>query len=664
MVTDDDGDNDKTYEPDSSSNGSSEGEEESISTVPERTRKRKRNEKIWKRKKASTYRNTGLQYKDRNGKEHKAKQVTEYNHRCRYSCNDKFDEEKRLQIFKEYWALGDWNLQTSFIFNAVIPTEVVRKKINVNKNKSVSVQYNLLGVRVCKKFFVKTLDISNRRLDYVIKKKVQGSGAGVSPKDSRGKSQPGNKMPDAKVEEVMNHIRSFPVYASHYSRKKNPNERYLDSSLNLRLMYEKYKEHCIQNDVSIVKESFYRYIFNTKFNYSFKKPSTDTCCKCDLLKTQIENAKTPEEKAVLLSKKELHLRKAQSAVTAKEEAVKQAKNDKTKVVIVFDLQKTLPTPVLSCSKVYYSRQLWTYNLCIHNASTGEATMFMWDESQYSRGCLAIASCILKFIRTLPSTVTQIIAFSDNCGGQNKSSLIVKFWSWVSQCTNIRSVDHKFFVPGHSYNECDRDFGIIEKAKRLNSKEIFIPLHWSQIIAKASKHFVVVKMNDNDFITLDPIMPFFVKDVTGISSFTWLHFRRERPFTLFHCCSLVSETVSFTEMNIAAKNLKKEKSANLNEVALPGLGFNKQKNKIKYAKYVDLQNLLHFIPPVYHDFYHKLPHYKKNQRETDIATRKKNIARNAATSQEAQDALDADDDCQPDKILESEDETFTFNTFLI
>lgn len=93
----------------------------------------------------------------------------------------------------------------------------------------------------------------------------------------------------------------------------------------------------------------------------------------------------------MITKKELPLRKAESARKAKDDAVQLASTDKSMAVIVFDLEKTLPTPLLGCGKVYYSRQLWTYNLCIHNTGSKNATMFMWDNSQFSRGCLAIAS---------------------------------------------------------------------------------------------------------------------------------------------------------------------------------------------------------------------------------------------------------------------------------
>lgn len=63
------------------------------------------------------------------------------------------------------------------------------------------------------------------------------------------------------------------------------------------------------------------------------------------------------KKEAALIQKELHLRTAESAREQVTAAVEEVKNDDSHVAICFDLQKILPSPVLTCSKVYYSRQL-------------------------------------------------------------------------------------------------------------------------------------------------------------------------------------------------------------------------------------------------------------------------------------------------------------------
>lgn len=52
-----------------------------------------------------------------------------------------------------------------------------------------------------------------------------------------------------------------------------------------------------------------------------------------------------------------NLKKAEAAREAKKKSAEAAKTDPSRLAFAFDLQKTLPTPMLTCSKVYYSRQL-------------------------------------------------------------------------------------------------------------------------------------------------------------------------------------------------------------------------------------------------------------------------------------------------------------------
>lgn len=71
-------------------------------------------------------------------------------------------------------------------------------------------------------------------------------------------------------------------------------------------------------------------------------------------------------------------------------------------------------------------------------------------------------------------------------------------SWPSP--ELQSIEQRFFVSGHSYNSCDRSFGLIERQKKI-TESIFVPQHWVNIISQAMKKdpkFTVIEMNREDF----------------------------------------------------------------------------------------------------------------------------------------------------------------------
>lgn len=587
-----------------------------------RSRKRVRCENNWKRKKAKLLRDSGKEYVTLKGKKINGKSPHQFIHSCRFECKD-FSEEERNTICSDFWELESWNLQTAFITGSMQLACPKRIKQDALSHKQTSVTLKLKDKRVCKLFFIKTLDISQKRYDNVLKKRRD---SGVPSTDKRGKHIPSNKTPDDIIESVKQHINSFPKYSSHYSREKNPHTKYLSSDLNLKKMYELFVQSCNDKNIETpVKESYYRQIFNTKFNLSFKKPLSDTCNTCDQLNIKIKHGIDIEESK---KTKELHLRKAEKARSCKNDALAEAKEDASVKAICFDLEKTLPNPVLTCNKIYYLRQLWSYNLNIHDLGSGQASMYMWDECQASRGSQEVGSCLLKFALNLPDTIKKLVAFSDNCGGQNKSKYIVRFWMYILQNTKLESIDHKFFIAGHSYNECDQDFGLIEKSKR-NTQYIFVPDDWRQVVAKAHRKFQVVKMTSSDFVSVEKMNDSIKVSVVGISKFQWIHFEKNKPYILFYK-NCLNEDLPFQQMDLRESKNAGRPSAKftvtpLYESLLP----------ITTKKYKDLQTLLQFLPPIYHDFYTNLPHAAKRK----ISGKKNNLTNGDKNETLSNDELD-------------------------
>lgn len=573
-----------------------------------KTRKRKRNETAWNINRKKLLRNSGKAYSGRKNKPHTQRSVKPYEHTCRYKCSQSISEEERRDIFQRFYALADYDLQNSFISSCIRKRSVKRKRNDATTNKQFSTEIYFLNKRVCKMFFLKTLDISNKRFTTVCAKT---DSIGICAKDQRGTGL-GRKMEPARRTLVMEHIQMFPKYTSHYSRKSNLNTRYLSPELNVKKMFSLYKEYCTEKDATPVKESYYRYIFNTQFNLRFHRPNSDTCSKCDTYENIIKHSQDEIKIKEVQIKQEVHHKKAEKALATKKSDVLNNRDSADTCVICFDLQQALPTPLITTSKVFYLRQLWTYNFCVHNLVTGKSHMYVWNETVASRGSQEIGSCLIRFINVLPDNITRIIAYSDSCGGQNKNKNIAKLFMFLVKSTKIQEIHHKFLEPGHTFMECDQDFGIIEKVKR-KIPQIFIPEHWRTVIQESSKKFTVHEMKRENFynfaqlnqIISDPkkntdnhvirwreIQYFFYSKAA--QTFSFQHKPTLDIVMPFYTCMCPSKTTG--RPNLCFENA----FSMLNEGTL----------KIKEAKWKNLQSLLDFIPPIYHEFYNSIQYEGK------------------------------------------------------
>ncbi|CAG9840034.1 unnamed protein product [Diabrotica balteata] len=89
-----------------------------------------------------------------------------------------------------------------------------------------------------------------------------------------------------------------------------------------------------------------------------------------------------------------------------------------------------------------------------------------SELQGGKGSDQIASCILKKLLQLPTSVEQVITYSDTCGGQNRNiNMAVMFMYALAKNDHLKIIDQMFLLPGHTRLECDSDHALIEPAKK-------------------------------------------------------------------------------------------------------------------------------------------------------------------------------------------------------
>ncbi|KAL5246209.1 hypothetical protein ACI65C_013617 [Semiaphis heraclei] len=402
-----------------------------------------------------------------------------------------------------------------------------------SKPKSCACVYKIIVDHVdkvvCKKAFCYLFGINKSRVERIIKSLQNNL---PSPEDKRGKhTNRGNSKSDQVMFQLETHIRSFPAHESHYSRKENESVRYLSPYLNVYKMYELYMLKFENENWQQIQENenikpnlsydFYRKYFLTNFKLSFGYPRSDTCQLCDKLHNLIKVETNEELKNKLKTEKQLHLSKAEVFYTELKQKTIESKDPNNKCeVLSFDYQQNMPLPHIPSGDVYYKRQLWVYNFCIHSGKTEKSYFYMYDEATGRKGQNEVINFLNHFFcNIMDKSVETEYLFSDNCSAQNKNFGLTQYLYTLALTKKfgIKTIQHRWIPqPGHSFLPCDRDFALIEKNKR-KQEYVFLLATYQKLVKDTCKSFNVIDVKQDTLLNYtEHIKPFFKKIVKHFS----------------------------------------------------------------------------------------------------------------------------------------------------
>lgn len=342
---------------------------------------------------------------------------------------------------------------------------------------------------VCQKAFLGILQVKRARVEFVTK---QFFHTGNVPTEKRGGDHCSQKFL-AKKESVMKFVSSLTCSELHYCHSPR-GRKYLPSQLNITLLHRMYNE---QTDVELqVKESYFRYIFNTQFNIGFGSPRVDMCSACIEFKEHLKLEKNPEVRLQIEMQKQIHKKRAKAFYSLLQE-----KPEET-VTLSFDCQKNLPLPQIPDQEAYYRRQIYLYNFSVvvgssdDKLNTCNCTSYVWTENVHKKGSNEISSCLFHSLKKLNlEGIKKIRLFADGCGGQNKNkTLLAMVSNWLLQTLScVQEVEIFFPIRGHSFIPPDRLFGLC--AKDISKRQVIEnPEEYLKIIAK---HSTIVKVGTED-----------------------------------------------------------------------------------------------------------------------------------------------------------------------
>lgn len=457
---------------------------------------------------------------------------------CAKKCHKKVAVLSQEKFFNDFNNAGSFELRSSILNYNVEEKPITTRTTTAEESRKTSSRvYNLNYQPVCKKFFLQVLQISSSRVDGALTKWKSSN-----VKDQRGHHENHKKYPVETRDAVINHIKSFPRYVSHYKRETS-DALYLHPSLSLSKMYELFQIDWKNNKEDILPPSrqYYQEAFKS-LNLKFKPLKSDTCKTCDMLSLRLQNASGQEKENISKTLHD-HQEKAEYLQKKMKDDFAAAKGNPRLQSLAFDLQKVLQLPKAPTNILFYMRNLCMFNLGIHDGSTDDGYFHTWLETTAGRGSQEIVSCILKHLNQhLKPTTETLILWCDSCGGQNRNHILcIMLQRFLSRQAKLKEISIRFLCSGHSYMSCDRDFGSVEKAVR-KEQEIFTDQDYIELMknCRSSHKFNVTEMKADDFQDAKPVLALITKrdkDESSKEKVSWLkthqvRLNKNHPFKFF------------------------------------------------------------------------------------------------------------------------------------
>lgn len=421
--------------------------------------------------------------------------------------------------------------------------------------------------------------------------------------ENRGKQASPAKIPSETWKLVKEHWESLPHKKSHYGAQKTEKKFFVNCDLTIKEIYDlfmKFYKVRTKKTCKLHYKTYHKY-FRENSEYSIRQLRTDVCDFCAECKVKLKI--NPNDPCAELYRR--HKADSEQHLTIRTEFVTKIAKEESKntIVLEFDYAQNLALPKLNNNSQYYKRQLNLYVFNVHcfNDESSEFYCFLESEGKKNANsvCSFLHNSICKQLEEKPDTKT-VVCLSDSCGGQNKNQVVIRFCSWASVFFKITIV-HYFPVRGHSYCQCDRNFGcygsILKRKEIIETPNEYLEVMRSARVNpspfKAEMSASLLENWDSGLQSLFLKKPIAQGSTFSIQKYVKLEYKPTKEviaYTKYNCSGEI-----FTYFKDNAIICSKE---DLNIEKLPVIG-------IKSAKKKDLKFLLRFLKQSSKFFYNNL-----------------------------------------------------------
>ena len=365
-------------------------------------------------------------------------------------------------------------------------------------------------------------------------------------------------------------------------------------------MYDRYQEKCLETEEGPLKESYYRFIFNTEFNIGFHKPKTDRCDCCELYKVKMDNK--IELTADEVSAQNDHL----AEKLAMREEKKRDKENENILIVVFDLQNVVTLPKAEISSFFYKRKLTVYNLTAKLYEKKGYCAF-WSELQAGRAGNDIASGFIAMMEKIvfdnPMSA-DIVVWSDSCVPQNRNSYISHaVIEFMSRHPSIECITMKYSIRGHG---CVQEVDHMHKklGDAMKVREFYSPLSFLRLLLKADRKnpYRVIQMQESNFKDYKNCAKMLRYEHVPFMKVRQLRFERNEPYVIKFKLSHGDEEFCSAYIGTNARTTKTRSRGKIPTINVLSPRIQQADKSLNPLKVKDLVSMLPYMPLVDQEFY--------------------------------------------------------------
>ena len=169
----------------------------------------------------------------------------------------------------------------------------------------------------------------------------------------------------------------------------------------------------------------------------------------------------------------------------------------------FKGEQTRPTYYLLTDNIY--------GLGIHDASNNICSVYNWTEFEGKKSINNIVSCILCCINAKGyysqsygknHRMPEIAILVDNCSGQNKNNLLIRFLNMIKEGGFFGTATLNFYIKGHTNHYCGRAF---KRIQVLHQKQNLFTFEKCCEILNVINNVEVIQMFHQNFFDLESIL---------------------------------------------------------------------------------------------------------------------------------------------------------------